>query len=140
MFVDTNILVTASNPKDPRQFHAKRALDAFAAGALGYMSPQICREYISSVTRPIEVYGLGWSPAQAWSAVDAFQTVLQTLAETAESFLLLKRLCLQHHIRGKQIHDANIVATMLAHGERKLLTFDAKDFVRYTADIEIISP
>jgi predicted nucleic acid-binding protein len=140
MFVDANVLVTASNLNDPMQPNAKRALDAFVTSTKGYMSNQICREYILSVTRPIEVKGLGWTPMQAWSAVDAFQSVLQILTESAESLLNLQRLCLQHHVRGKQIHDANIVATMLAHGERKLLTFNAKDFARYTTEINIITP
>ena len=34
-------------------------------------------------------------------------------------------LCRQTPVGGRQIHDANIVATMLAYGERRLLTFDA---------------
>ena len=37
---------------------------------------------------------------------------------------------------GKQTHDANIVATMLAHGETRLLTFNAADFRRFDALIE----
>ena len=32
-------------------------------------------------------------------------------------------LCRQTPVGGRQIHDANIVATMLAYGERRLLTF-----------------
>ena len=39
---------------------------------------------------------------------------------------------------GKQIHDANIVATMLAYGERRLLTLNARDFRRYTDRIELV--
>ena len=41
---------------------------------------------------------------------------------------------------GRQVHDANIVATMLAHGERRLLTFNEADFRRFGALIEIIKP
>ena len=40
-------------------------------------------------------------------------------------------------VGGRQIHDANIVATMLAHGERRLLTFNAADFRRYGDRIEL---
>ncbi len=39
--------------------------------------------------------------------------------------------------RGKQIHDANIVATMLAHGIRTLLTDSVADFVRWGHLIEV---
>ena len=41
---------------------------------------------------------------------------------------------------GKQLHDANIVATMLAHGETRLLTFNAADFRRFGALIEVVVP
>lgn len=41
---------------------------------------------------------------------------------------------------GKQVHDANIVATMLAHGERRLLTFNIRDFRRFSAHIELVNP
>ena len=36
------------------------------------------------------------------------------------------------------MHDANIVATMLAHGERRLLTFNGGDFRRYGERIDLI--
>ena len=46
-------------------------------------------------------------------------------------------LCREVPVAGKQVHDANIVATMLAHGERRLATLNAKDFRRYGDRIEI---
>jgi predicted nucleic acid-binding protein len=39
--------------------------------------------------------------------------------------------------RGKQIHDANIVATMLAHGILTLLTDNIGDFVRWGHLIDV---
>ena len=41
---------------------------------------------------------------------------------------------------GRQVHDENIVATMPAHGERRLLTFNDVDFRRFTALMEIVTP
>ena len=49
-------------------------------------------------------------------------------------------LCGTVPVGGKEVHDASIVATMLAHGERRLLTMNTKDFRRYGARIELISP
>ena len=43
----------------------------------------------------------------------------------------LVSLCREVPVGGRQIHDANIVATMLAYGERRLLTFNMADFYRY---------
>ena len=50
----------------------------------------------------------------------------------------LATLCRDVPVAGKQVHDANIVATMLAHGERRLLTFNGGDFRRYGERIELV--
>jgi predicted nucleic acid-binding protein len=39
--------------------------------------------------------------------------------------------------RGKQVHDANIVATMVAHEIRILLTVNSRDFSRRAHLIEV---
>ena len=49
------------------------------------------------------------------------------------------RISRQLPVGGKQIHDANIVATMLAYGERRLLTYNAADFHRYGDRIELVA-
>jgi hypothetical protein len=38
------------------------------------------------------------------------------------------------------VHDANIVATMLAYGESRLLTANRGDFSRFEPRIEIVEP
>ena len=52
---------------------------------------------------------------------------------------LLASLCREVPVAGKQVHDANIVATMLAHGERRLLTSNAKDFRRFGQRVQLIA-
>ena len=41
-------------------------------------------------------------------------------------------------IGGKQVHDANIVATMLAHGLKRLLTHNVADFRRFSPWIDVV--
>lgn len=43
------------------------------------------------------------------------------------------RLVEEHEVKGKQVHDANIVAVMLSHGVTRLGTRNAADFERYLA-------
>ena len=50
----------------------------------------------------------------------------------------LLALCREVSVGGRQIHDANIVATMLAHGERRLLTFNVSDFRRFEGRLELM--
>ncbi len=41
-------------------------------------------------------------------------------------------------IRGKQVHDANVVATMLAYDVHNLLTHNTADFARYSDLITVL--
>ena len=38
---------------------------------------------------------------------------------------------------GRQVYDANIVATMLCHGLKRLLTFNTADFQRFSSLIDL---
>jgi predicted nucleic acid-binding protein len=49
----------------------------------------------------------------------------------------LLELMLRIPTAGKQVHDANIGATMLAHGIPRLLTFNVTGFRRFEAFIAI---
>ena len=50
----------------------------------------------------------------------------------------LLALCREVSVGGHHIHDANIVATMLTRGERRLLTFSTSDFRRFEDRIELM--
>ena len=51
---------------------------------------------------------------------------------------LLEELCREVSLAGKQVHDANIAATMLAYGERRLLTLNERDFRRFGDRLELV--
>jgi predicted nucleic acid-binding protein len=50
-----------------------------------------------------------------------------------------RRLLVTYAVSGVQVHDARLVATMHVHGIKHILTFNGKDFARYT-DIEAVRP
>ena len=54
-----------------------------------------------------------------------------------EQLIMLSR---RYSFAGRQVHDANIVATMLAHGERRILTFNGADFWCFARLIEVAAP
>lgn len=60
--------------------------------------------------------------------------------ETAIVSHQLHLLLEEVNMGGKQVHDANIVATMKACGVNTLLTMNGRDFERFAAWISIISP
>jgi predicted nucleic acid-binding protein len=47
------------------------------------------------------------------------------------------RLVEEHDVKGKQVHDANLVAVMIAHGVTRLGTRNAADFERYGDKLQI---
>ena len=52
---------------------------------------------------------------------------------TQQLFLLLDQI----PTGGKQVHDANIVATMLAYGIPRLVTYNLEDFRRFSGLVDV---
>ncbi len=139
MFVDTNVFVRAHMVGAPDHNIAIAGLErAIEDSEPARISRQIVREYLAVVTRP-----QSWSDSMPMSdALDNVQWMMDRfhmLEDGPEVTETLISLCREVPIGGRQIHDANIVATMLAHGERRLLTFNPRDFWRYGDRIELVS-
>jgi predicted nucleic acid-binding protein len=139
VFVDTNILVHASRERSP--FHARATSGLRRAGSDGsslWISRQILREYVAVVTRPQPT-----EPALTATTAAADARGLLAKFNVAEDGSRvtdrLLQLLEQTSVGGKQVHDANIAATMLAHGIRRLLTFNVADFRRFAGLIELVA-
>lgn len=137
VFVDTNILASALLPESPRYFHARGILRRLAeADAEVWISRQVIREYLATMTR----YEQKWSNVTRAALIDAVRTlerhyfVAEELPIVAEQLYFLLG---QVPTGGKQVHDANIVATMIAYDVRTLLTYNLDDFKRFGGFIEI---
>ena len=138
-FVDTNVLVYATATSAPFRDRARAALVRLAADEQLSVSRQILREYVAVMTRP-QTWGRALSLAEAMTDAAVFErrfTVLEDGQLVWDQLMDLSRL---YSFGGRQVHDANVVATMLAHGERRLLTFNEADFRRFTPLIEVITP
>jgi len=138
-FVDTNVLAYATATSAPFRDRARAALVRLAADEQLSVSRQIVREYVAVMTRP-QTWGRALSLAEAMTDAAVFErrfTVLEDGQLVWDQLMDLSRL---YSFGGRQVHDANVVATMLAHGERRLLTFNEADFRRFTPLIEVITP
>ncbi len=63
------------------------------------------------------------------------------LPDSELTYLEWRRLAGTQEVRGKQVHDAYLVAAMKAHGVARILTFNVQDFTRYKdANIEAVHP
>ena len=139
LFVDTNVLVTATdesrlNHDETRQLLGRagnHGLDLAASG-------QVVREYLVVATRPHETNGLGLQPQDAATNVSEFLGCMRLCDETATVAQRLRQLALAHGLRGKRLHDANIVATMSVHGIRHVVTQNPNDFAPFH-EIELVT-
>ncbi len=69
---------------------------------------------------------------------ESFQKHFILLGEDRDTVNELRQLLSKIPAAGKQVHDANIVATMLAHNIPCLLTNNTADFARYSQLITVI--
>ncbi len=137
--VDTNVPLTASTPDRRLHQAALAVLNEWpSAGVPLALSGQIIREYLVVATRPRPANGLGLGPAEALENVAAFRSRMRELAAGEAASERLLALVARYACRGKQIHDANLVATALAHGVRRLVTANPGDFVRFGGEIEVL--
>lgn len=139
VFVDTNVLLTATDESRPHHTAARRLItESGAAGLHLAVSGQVLREYLVVATRPADANGLGLDTRDAIGNVKAFLRYLRLYEETRATAGRLRQLGLTHDLRGKRFHDANIAATMSVHGIRFLVTGNISDFASF-ADIEVIA-
>ncbi len=139
MFIDTNVLVISRIPRAPGHDVARGSLErAFRGPEPLRISRQVIREYLSVVTRP-QTWSVGITREDAFDDVSRMIGSFEILEDGPVVTESLVALCREIPVGGRQIHDANIVATMLTHGERRLLTFNTADFRRYGDLIELVS-
>ena len=138
VFVDTNILVYASFPGT--QFYdgaGARLTELESDGVLFWTSRPVLREYLASTTRPGAVVPPPTLEGLS-QAVRQFEAEFEIADEDAAVTRILLDLLKSRSVHGKQIHDANIVATMLRYRIPWLLTHNTADFTRYVPDINIM--
>lgn len=108
-----------------------------------WISHQIVREFCVNAThertfsregaprphhdRVLEV--VAWLPARF--------TVADVDVDVHREFFKIMR---EYRVVGKQLHDANIVATMLVHDINTLLTRNFRHFTRYQEVVKLLSP
>ena len=138
MFVDTNVLVYSRISEDPHHDAARERLErAVQEDEPLRISRQVLREYLAVVTRP-QAWSIAITREEALADVERLMAGFEVLEDGSLVTASLLELCRAVPVGGRQIHDANIVATMLAYGERRLLTFNTVDFRRYGGRIELV--
>lgn len=138
VFIDTNVLIYATATSAPEHATATAALrELDATGRALWISRQVIREFMAALSRPQPFAG----PLPAADLVrraELWEARFQVADDNADVSARLKSLVRQVRVGGKQMHDANLVATMLANGIAQLLTHNVEDFRRFEPLIEVL--
>ncbi len=96
-----------------------------------YAASQNFIELWNVTTRPLENNGLGQTTTVADQMLRSFEQAFSRLPEPAETYDRWRDLVVRFGVSGVKVHDARLVALMLANDIIRILTFNAADFRRY---------
>jgi predicted nucleic acid-binding protein len=133
VFVDTNVLIYAN--VDPSPFHpaAIAAIQDYEATHTKiWISRQVLREYLATLARPRVGIPITTLTAQVRLFEERF-SIAEDGPEVTKALLTLLE-----QSGYTQVHDTNIVATMLTYGISHLLTHNTSDFVRFAHLVTIV--
>jgi predicted nucleic acid-binding protein len=139
VFLDSNVLIATSVEAHPSHAVASALVARLAASSVTVcISPQICREFLSVMTRaPVE--GIAYSTDDALEVLGGWLGDCALLDETGDVLGELLRLIARFGVKGKQVHDPNVVATMIANRVTRLATLNSSDFKRFE-DLVVLEP
>lgn len=137
---DTNILLRSVQAAHPMYGDVSRAVDIlFDRGDDIHIIGQNLIEFWAVATRPITENGLGFTITGAAVELTKLKATFTLLPDTSDVLPLWEELVVRYEVRGKQSHDARLVAAMNAHNLTHLLTFDQSDFKRFS-EITVVNP
>ncbi len=135
IFVDTNVLLYANLIDSPFSAVARQRLESYYNGGWElWISRQIVREYLAVLSK------LQKPAAVTPTHLQDLRILLSGFSisdEDERSTVALFELLRQIPCGGKQVHDANVVATMQVTGVDTLLTHNVADFTRFNSLIRI---
>jgi predicted nucleic acid-binding protein len=133
ILVDTGILLRAFDRSSPQQRDIFRALrKLWSENHSLVTASQNVAEFWNVSTRPVQARGGFGLPI---SAVDERVKLIEKLGNVLpfsdQAYAEWRRLVVRHQVMGVAVHDAKLVATMLAANIEHILTLNAADFRRY---------
>jgi predicted nucleic acid-binding protein len=140
ILLDTNIMLRSVEPNHPMHNIA----DAAVGTLLGnqetiVLVSQNLYEFWVVGTRPTAQNGLGFTSAQAQAELNRFKNQFNVYDDTPAVRTTWEQLVAKYGVIGKNAHDARLVAAMVVHGVKTLLTFNVADFQRFQ-EINATSP
>lgn len=139
--IDTNIFLRIAKRNDPERQACLDVLKLLAAHQEElYYTTQTLVEFWNVCTRPLTSRtGLNLPPSVAERKVRVIEKRFRFLPESAATHQEWRRLVTAHAVEGVQVHDTMLVAIMNVYGIANLLTFNKRDFKRFSG-ITVLTP
>ena len=83
------------------------------------------------MTRPVSRNGLGLTIAEAEREVRAIEAGMSLLPDGEAIYREWRRIVVEYHVSGVQVHDARLAAAMYIHSVGHILTQNVTDFSRF---------
>jgi predicted nucleic acid-binding protein len=130
---DTNVLLRLSQSDSPEYPLMRLALERLwtAAAQICYTAQNIT-EFWNVCARPAQQNGFGFSISETDERVSELEQNFVLLPDNEYVHREWRRLVVDYSVRGVQVHDARLVASMRVHGVRNVLTLNQRDFSRYS--------
>ncbi len=140
VFLDANILIYAANEDSPYHANARDIIERVNSGELkACVSSQVLAEFYAVVTNPKKM-SQPLSPDEAAEAINGYlESNIPKLYLRESTLRLTLELAMRYQVRGLDIFDTQIVATMLENRVKTIYTVNEADFRRFEG-IEIANP
>ena len=155
--VDTNILLRFADASHPVYLSIRTAMQKLRGeGHILKITPQNCIEFWNVATRPTKKNGFGLTPLNAEQLLQSIEQLFPILPDSPDVYQEWRRLVVKFNVSGVQrsrdlesraalndvqVHDARLVALMRVNRIFHILTFNFKDFTRYSSEqILAVSP
>lgn len=133
ILVDTNVLLRSAQPSSPHHSIATGSVSALRQqGHELCLVPQVFYEFWVVATRPVGQNGLGLTASQADADIQQLSTLFHVFRDERAVFDHWRQIVIGFGVIGKNAHDARLVAAMQRHSITDILTFNGKDFQRFT--------
>lgn len=140
LFLDTNVLIYASIKEAPEHQTMRGFVEHhLEVGTPLYISRQVLREYLAVLSRPQSSFkNIPQASVLLW--LKTWRERCRVLDDTEIVMETLWQLYADIPFGGKQVHDANLVATMFSVGLDTLVTANTVDFARFAPRLKLINP
>ncbi len=138
---DTNCFLRLVDKSSPQRVFVLNAIRKLRSNNQKlYCTPQILAEFWNVCTRPTSARGgFGLTVEKTERKVKIIQKYFSLIPDNLATFDEWQKLVTAYQVKGLQVHDTKIVASMNVHKIQNLVTFNERDFKRFKSMI-VINP